>query len=154
LSTGYVENPLQKTITTGWSPKTGETSSNILALWGMSDNLSLWDDPDRDLDIVGLIPDQNASRKTSEYTLLMTYGNGRTIAGQPENAGFRLATRDSSGRWINAVESNFGGRKKFVEGAWAPGRYSLGTCGIDTNNGSVWAVINHSNKEFAVVRGV
>jgi hypothetical protein len=50
--------------------------SSILTLWGMSDNLSLWDDPDRDLDIVGAIPDQYASRKTNEYTLMPNFASG------------------------------------------------------------------------------
>jgi hypothetical protein len=152
LSTDYVGDSLEKTVNTGWSPKTDETESSILTLWGMSDNLCLWDDPDRGLDIVGLFPNQNASRKTDEYTLLMTYEDERTSRKPPGNAEFRLATRNANREWVNAVDNNFGGGRKFVKGSYESDRYDLGTYGIDTDTKSVWAVINHSNNEFAVTR--
>jgi hypothetical protein len=152
LATDYVGDPLEKTITTGWSSKTIETESSILTLWGMSDNLCLWDDPERDLDIVGLFPNRDASRKTDAYTLLMTYEDEQAGLKHPGNAEFRLSTRDADGKWVNAVDGNFGGGRKFVQGPFESGRHDLGTYGMDTHTKSVWAVINHSNSEFAVTR--
>jgi hypothetical protein len=82
----------------------------------------------------------------------MTYEDERTSRKPPGNSEFRLATRNAGGEWVNAVDNNFGGGRKFVKGPYEPGRYDLGTYGMDTDTKSVWAVINHSNNEFAVTR--
>jgi hypothetical protein len=59
-----------------------------------------------------------------------------------------LATKDEDGDWVNAVDMNFGGTKKFVLGPWKPG-YELGTYGIDLKKHIAWAVINYTG-DFAV----
>ncbi len=53
--------------------------------------------------------------------------------------------------WTNAVDGNFGGTSTFIEGAYDPATdFQLGTYGIDTTTGTVWAVLDH-NSSFAVV---
>ena len=62
------------------------------------------------------------------------------------NAG--IATLDDAVNWTNAVSNNYGGTKKFVQGAWQSS-YPLGTYGVDTTNNVAWAVVNYGGK-FAV----
>lgn len=150
--TDYVGRNLTKTVNTGWASQTPETSSAILSLWGMTDNLSLWDDPNRGLDLVGLLPSADESRETDVYTLAMTFKDERVNGLHLGNAGYRLAARDDSGRWVNAVERNVGGRKRFIRGPWNSA-YGLGTFGVDTATQTAWAVINHEG-DFAVVRNL
>lgn len=111
-----------------------------------------WDDPGRDTDIVGLFPNRDADPKTDEYTLLMTYGDDRRTRRYSGNAEFRLVTRDGKGKWVNAVDVNLGGSKKYARGPFEPGRYGPDSYGLDPDTKSVWAVINHSHNEFAVTR--
>jgi len=59
-----------------------------------------------------------------------------------------IATLNNDGEWVNAVELNKGGKETFVSGPWKP-QYGLGTYGIDTSTGTVWAVLNY-NGDFAV----
>jgi len=57
----------------------------------------------------------------------------------------------SGGQWVNAVQGNDGGTANFVGNvAYNSGYFSLGNYGVDTTNGSAWAVINH-NSDFAIV---
>jgi hypothetical protein len=53
--------------------------------------------------------------------------------------------------WVNAVQGNFGGTNFFAgDHAYQPATdFSLGTWGVDTAGGTVWAVLNH-NSDFAV----
>ena len=49
---------------------------------------------------------------------------------------------------------NLGGAAKLIQGPYdATKNYGLGTYGIDTTNGVVWALLNY-NGYFAVVAGV
>jgi hypothetical protein len=59
-----------------------------------------------------------------------------------------LVTRDKTGRWVNAVDMNFGGIRKFVAGPYVPGS-ALGAYGFDPDTRTAWAVINY-NGDFAV----
>jgi len=54
--------------------------------------------------------------------------------------------------WVNAVLGNYGGTMFFAgDGAYDPlTDFNLGTYGVDTATGTVWAVLNH-NSDFAVV---
>jgi hypothetical protein len=63
-----------------------------------------------------------------------------------------LVTRDETGRWVNAVDMNFGGIGTFVAGPYAPG-YGLGAYGFDPSTHTAWAVINY-NGDFAVARDI
>ena len=112
-------------VNTGWYAKTNYTASDILALFGMGYTLG--------------------SAQTDEYTLSLTYDTKKAGA-------LVLATPDGNGNWINAVDQNLAGAKKFVTGPWKAG-YALGTYGIDAASATVWAVLNY-NGYFAAVAGV
>jgi hypothetical protein len=151
--TDYVTRPLAKTVNTGWTPDSGDTlASHVLTLWGMADNLSLWDDPARGLDLVGLLPNAAESKKGDTYTLAMSYDDKKVRPIHLGNGGFGIATTDANGNWINAVDGNFGGTKKFVVGPWDP-RYELGTYGVDPSGKTAWAVLNHEG-DFVVARNI
>lgn len=120
--------PLTNAVETGWSPRTHDTSSDILSLWGMANNLG--------------------SAETDVYTLSMSYDPKGMGDGQLKNGFFGLATQDDDGNWTNAVDMNFSGSKKFVMGPWDPS-YKLGTYGFDPSTHTAWAVINY-NSDFAV----
>ncbi len=132
----YAGRSFTKAVDTGWAPKTvgtpktdSDTASDILTLWGMADL---------------------GSDDTDVFTLALNYNAEMS---RPEHLGeglFGLATRDADGNWINAVDRNIGGTKKFVMGPWRPG-YQLGTYGIDPGTQTAWAVVNY-NADFAVAR--
>lgn len=58
----------------------------------------------------------------------------------------------STNQWVNAVEGNFGGTARFVgnRGYDEAIDFTLGTYGVDLDNGAVWAVLNH-NSAFSIV---
>jgi hypothetical protein len=111
-------------VNTGWITETSGTASDVLVLWGMARNLG--------------------SGLTDQYVLSMTYDASKGSA-------FVLATPDAAGNWVNAVAQNSGGTTQMVKGAWKSS-YGLGTYGIDTSAGTVWAVLNY-NGYFAAVQG-
>jgi hypothetical protein len=128
--------PLTKAVNTGWTHKgqhrwnrggDRELASQILSLWGLAD----------------LGTDQ-----TDTYVLSMTYDTLRGHMGDLRRGGFGVAVRDGDDQWINAVDANFGGTKRFVLGPWKP-HYALGTYGVDLLTRTAWAVINHTG-DFAV----
>ena len=113
------KRPFLKTVDTGWTDKDDSTRSNVLSLWGMADL---------------------NSAQTDVYTLSLTDNN-------PGKGAFVLASK-SKGKWVNAVDKNQGGTKKYVAGPWKQG-YGLGTYGFDAKTGTAWAVIDYTSK-FAV----
>jgi hypothetical protein len=121
---------LTKAVDTGWTPAAGADApaSNILTLWGMARSLG--------------------SGETDTYTLSMTYDDRRVRSQRLDSGSFGLATKNADGKWINAVDKNFGGSRKFVAGPWDPS-YGLGTYGVDPGTHTAWAVINY-NGDFAV----
>jgi len=102
-------------------------ASDILTLWGMAD----------------LGTDQ-----TNVYTLSMSYDNDGVPPMKLGKGMFGLATKDENGDWVNAVDMNSGGIKKFVLGPWKSG-YTLGTHGVDPKTKTAWAVIDFT-ADFAV----
>ena len=125
----FNNRPLTKTVNTGWSPpKADNLASNVLTLWGMADL---------------------GSNQTDVYTLSMTYDHK---IGPFGNGDFGLATKDKDGKWINAVDMNILGAKKFVLGPWDLS-YGIGTYGVDPTTNTAWAVI-HYNGDFAVARDI
>ncbi len=113
------KRPFLKTVDTGWTDKDDSTRSNVLSLWGMADL---------------------NSPQTDVFTLSLTDNSVGKGA-------FVLASK-SKGKWVNAVDKNQGGTKKYVVGPWKQG-YGLGTYGFDAKTGSAWAVIDYTGK-FAV----
>ena len=150
--TDYLARPLAKTVNTGWSAprERDNAASKVLSLWGMADNLSLWENPGSGLDLTGLLPNAAETKESDIYTLSMTYDDERSHGRHRGNGGYRLATKDADGNWVNAVEKNFGGTGKFVKGSWQPG-YGLGTYGVDPFTKTAWAIVNHEG-DFAVAR--
>jgi len=111
--------PFVKTVNTGWTDKDDTAASNIFSLWGMADL---------------------NSTQTDVYTLSLT---DTSMA----KGTLGLASK-SKGKWVNAVDKNQGGTKKYVAGPWKQG-YGLGTYGFDAKTSTAWAVVNYAGK-FAV----
>jgi hypothetical protein len=118
---------LTKAVDTGWSPgkvNGRAIASDVLTLWGMTDA---------------------GSSRSHVYVLSMSYGKSVKSKHVPG-----LVSRDSSGRWVDAVDLNAGGAKAFVSGPWNSS-YGLGTYGVDAEAHTAWAVINYTG-DFAVGR--
>lgn len=149
--TDYLGRRLTKTINTGWagSGDLENAASNILSLWGMADNLSLWDNPAKGLDLVGPLPNEAESRKGDTFVLSMSYDKQPVHLG---NGGFGIAARNNDGTWVNAVDMNFGGAKKFTVGPWRQG-HELGAYGVDPSTKTAWAVLNYGG-DFVVARNI
>ncbi len=113
-----------KTVDTGWTDKASDSASNILTLWGMADL---------------------GTDYTDVYTLALSSKPG-------PGKGLTLATKDAQGKWVNAVELNQGGLKKYVAGPWKSG-YELGTYGFDAKTNTAWAVINYTGNFAAASLG-
>jgi hypothetical protein len=102
-------------------------ASDILTVWGMADL---------------------GSAQTDTYVLSMSFDHHRLLPFRFGKGLLGLAARDGNGDWVNAVDMNFGGTKKFVFGPWKSG-YELGTYGIDLKTHTAWAVINY-NADFSI----
>jgi hypothetical protein len=121
-----------KFVNTGWvaNPTSKTFKSDILSLWGMSELSEIL--------------------KTDTYALSMTFDLAKMA---PIGCGgISIASLDKSGKWVNAVDLNFGGTKKFVLGPYKAG-YGLGTFGVDPKTKTAWAVVNY-NADFAITNGI
>lgn len=120
---------LSKTVTTGWMSTPDRywhtLKSDILSLWGMA---------------------ELGTEETDEYVLSMSFDVIIPIG--LGNGSVGIATF-VDGKWVNAVDENFGGSKKFVLGTFDPSKHELGTYGIDLRSKTAWAVLNY-NADFAV----
>ncbi|NLA74441.1 MAG: metallophosphoesterase [Deltaproteobacteria bacterium] len=106
-----------------------DLKSDIFSIWGMSE--------------IG------EADKTDNYVLSMTFDfNLLTLLA---NGKIGIATY-VDGKWKNAVDENFGGKKKYVLGPYNS-KYDLGTYGIDPKTKTAWAVLNY-NADFAVAGGL
>ncbi len=114
---------LTRAVDTGWTNKTAGLACDILKLWGMSD--------------IG-------KDTTDTYVLSMTYDPKTNLDAQQVANGWFCLVSKSGNNWVNAVDLNKGGVKKFVQGAYSPS-YGLGSYGVDTSKNTVWAVINYTN---------
>jgi hypothetical protein len=142
---GGVGRQLTKVVNTGWPDMDGkyekypfdksnpylDLASNIFTLSGMAD-----------LD----------SQQTDTYALSLSYGHHKWSPKKLGNGTLVLVTRDKTGRWVNAVDMNFGGTREFKPGPYVSG-YELGTYGFDPDTRTAWAVINY-NADFAVARDI
>jgi hypothetical protein len=142
---------LTKTVNTGWSFPGGRAddavASHVLSLWGLADSLSLWDET-----LTGIMPSANRTKKGDTFTLAISYDELAARGVHMRDGRFGIGTRDANGHWVNAVNKNFGGTKRFVYGPWNAA-YGLGTYGVDTRTGTVWAVINYDG-DFAAAAGL
>ncbi len=122
--------PLTKKVTTGWIARPAGAKllmSSILSLWGMTDL---------------------GADKIDTYTLSMTFKNKKHL----RDGSMGIAVVDAGGKWVNAVNANSGGAKKFVAGPYKA-EYGLGTYGIDPQTRTAWAVLNY-NADFAVAADI
>jgi len=139
IETDYVGRDLVKAVNTGWaeSALVTDAASQIFTLWGMADNLSLWDSG-----LTGSLPDEEESRETDTYTLSLSYDPRKIRASLLMRGDFAIAARNGEDQWVNAVDLNSGVTKNFQRGPWRSG-YGLGTYGVDPSTKTVWAVLNH-----------
>lgn len=133
-----------KTVKTGWKDMPAGAASAVLKLWGLDNNLDLWN-----ASLTGLLPDSDAPEVTDTYVLSLSY-DAALVRPTQLGTGFCLAARNENGDWVNAVDLNAGGTKKLVIGRWKPG-YALGTYGIDPATHTVWAVLNRDGEFVARV---
>jgi len=125
--------PLCKVVSTGWiaasSPKqvNEKLASDVLLIGGLG---------------------ELGGDRADTFVLSMSYDPKQLRPETLTSEGFGLVTRDSAGRWINAIEANSGGTATFIDGPWKRG-YALGAHGIDRKHQCAWAVINHEGA-FAV----
>jgi hypothetical protein len=153
-STGkdYNNRALTKTVDTGWAPKGYDAlASDIFTLWGMADSLAtdFTDSSNSNNHYRYVVPNTNL---TDTYVLSLTYDEKRVRPLHLGNGGFGIATRDSNGNWVNAVDVNSGGKRTFVVGPWKQ-EYRIGTYGVDPSTHTAWAVINY-NGDFVVARNI
>ncbi len=119
-----------KKVSTGWSRKTdNKQKSEIVSLWGMADL---------------------GSSRTDTYALSLSfnYKNRKYL----ETGRLGIATPDSRGRWVNAVDKNSGGEKRFIIGPYNS-QYALGTYGVDPATKTAWAIIDY-NADFVVLENM
>jgi hypothetical protein len=133
-----------KTVRTGWRPAPGGAASQVFKLWGLTDNLSLYD-----AGLSGLLPDSPASTVGDTYALSLSYDPALVRPTALRSGAFCLQARTAAGNWTNAVDLNDGGVRKFVYGPWKAS-YGLGSYGVDPATRTVWAVINRDGDFVAL----
>jgi hypothetical protein len=149
--TEYLGEKLCKTVNTGWADAQPEDNalSSVFTLWGLVDNLSLWEKPNppnpaERKDLTGLLPDAAESTQTDTYTLALSYEPTKVRPSQVMSGKFVIAAKNENKDWVNAVNLNFNGTKKFIVGPWKA-TYGLGSYGVDPKTYTVWAVLNHES---------
>lgn len=115
-----------KAVNTGWAPTASGLASDVLSVWGLQ---------------------QIGAAAADTYALSVSYSSAAVSQAEIASGAFVLASKDSFGHWVNAVDMNKGGVRHFVSGAYNSS-YPLGTCGVDVSSHTVWAVVNHQG-DFA-----
>jgi hypothetical protein len=133
-----------KTVKTGWRDMPAGAASAILKLWGLDNNLDLFN-----ANLTGLLPNSDADYVTDQYVLSLSY-DPTLVPVSKLGTGFCLAAKDAGGNWVNAVNLNEGGTKKLVIGGYKSS-YGLGTYGVDPSTHTVWAVLNRDGDFVARV---
>ena len=145
---------LTKSVNTGWTPTTTGLASDIFTVWGMQDSLATKLTPVGAAATNYTFVDPNLT-KTDTYALSLSYDSATVVDAAFINAGHAvtLSTKDTNGNWVNAVDQNVGGRKRFILGSFNKA-YPLGTYGVDPATHTAWTVINTTGgpSEFAVVQ--
>ena len=132
-----------KTVKTGWKDRPQGCSSAVLKLWGLANNLSLFNAA-----LEGALPAADGDYVTDTYVASLSYDATSIRPSQLVTGRFCIAARNDDGEWINAVDLNEGGTRKFVLGRWKS-TYALGTFGVDPTTKTAWAVLNRDG-EFVV----
>jgi hypothetical protein len=119
---------LSHAVDTGWTPRACGAASATFHLWGMSRALGV--------------------DETDAYALALDQDTPRPHGREMPRGQLALLAWDANGRWVNAVDRNAGGVKKFVRGPWRLG-YALGAYGFDRRTRTAWAVLNREG-EFRI----
>ncbi|MGE4402680.1 MAG: metallophosphoesterase [Desulfobulbus sp.] len=143
--TDILNRELSKTVNTGWADSSSvvNAGSPVFSLWGLVDNLSLYQEA-----LAGNLPSSDEPTVTDTYTLSLSYNPRKFRPSQLVTGRVVIAARDEDKLWKKAITFNTGGTKKFVFGPWKE-TYGLGTYGVDTKAGTVWAVLNNES-DFVV----
>lgn len=128
LAANNYGKPQVHAVNTGWAPALPGSYSDTLTLWGLA----------------GI-----AASQYDAIPISLSYTAPGLSPALLATGLLCLATVDTNGNWINAVDANLAGGKTFVNGAWNPG-YGLGCYGVDTATQTAWAVVNRA-ASFAVV---
>ncbi len=149
VNTGWVDRPNYKAlpvVITFWDilklfqavmiNAHNKVQSDVMSIWGMG---------------------ELGAEETDTYVLSMTYDTTSMYYGisnmmMIKNGKAGIATY-VKGKWVNAVNENFGGKAKFVLGQYDSAKHGLGTYGIDLKTGTAWAVLNY-NADFAVATNI
>ncbi len=96
--------------------------------------------------------DSNTNNPNDPVGIQLSFDPSVSLSRSDINQGrmVTIKTRDENGDWVDAVDKNFGGAKRFVYGPWNKA-YPVGTYGIDNSKHIAWAVVNHDS-DFAVIR--
>ncbi len=156
VNTGWVNRPNYKAlpvVKTFWDifkffqvlmiNAQNKVQSDIMSLWGMGE--------------LGIKEGECGYDQTDTYVLSMSYDTTSMYYGisnmmMIKNGKAGIATY-VNGKWVNAVNENFGGKAKFVLGKYNSKKHGLGTYGIDLKTNTAWAVLNY-NADFAVATNV
>lgn len=132
----------------------GNVDTTALLLYGTSEgngtltasfrtNSTATNDAARTSDVFSL------SWNSTDSTLMATYAFELYIDTPLTSESFLAWLDEGSNMWVNAVNGNIGGTPNFVIGEWNA-IYGLGTYGVNLEQNTVWAVLNH-NSDFSVV---
>ncbi len=121
---------VSKAVNTGWTDRFGDLYSDILTLWGMT---------------------EQGKATTDIFVLSMSYDDDKVSNKMAKTGCLGIATPGDK-KWVNVVSGNTGGTKMFVVGPYTSG-YGLGTYGVDLTTHTFWAVLNFTG-DFAVAPGV
>jgi hypothetical protein len=96
--------------------------------------------------------DSNTNNPNDPIGIQLSFDPSISLSRSDLNQGRMIAVnvRDEDGNWVNAVDANFGGTKRFVYGPYNAA-FPLGTYGVDNVNKVAWAVVNHDS-DFAVIK--
>ena len=133
--TDYLNNELVKTVKTGWKPMPSDAASCVLKLWGMMDNLSMYQAT------AAVLPNADEPTTSEPYALSMSYDASRVSLRALRRGAFGIKAQDAEGNWVDAVDLNAAGSKQFVYGPY--NNHGLGAYGVDPRTGTVWAVVDH-----------
>jgi len=125
----------------------GVTSSNTTLTGGFANSSPALNDGNRVSDVFSLngVPIADVGTGQTDIFVLQI-----RIANVDANS-FLGWLNPNTNLWVNAVDGNFGGTSFFAGNrAYTPADFQLGTYGVDTANGAVWAVLNH-NSSFAAI---
>jgi hypothetical protein len=143
----FDSRPLVKTVTTGWDvPPLSSVASNVFSLRGLNDTLALHSGS-------GLLPSADRPNHSDIYVLQLSYTRNRAKTSEIGRSHFGVGSKDVNGNWVNAVNLNTGGTKKFVLGPYNSKKHKLGTYGYNPKTKTSWAVLNYDG-DFAVCRNI